>query len=525
MNIISLGCAMYFKLLCATSSIFLFFGFFYLEAVVHLAGTNASVEVIGSKASWVNSAAKKAPQKQSVDNEAVANQKIQESTARIEKLEKLVQMLSQANMEMEAMREQEKKAAQHSAAVRQHLTLEGKVTLFGRDLSVESIGEKSVFLRMTGNSRVFFNCDDLIFRPQDKIIISGKNNELIISADTFFKGQLIFEHNEAQLTVKVAEGVTFFLDAAGKSIALTPGAEFTFMGPGFLNVETGNRFTFSTIPSAARLVLTNGLRTTLSGDGSLVVDGIGSFVLDHDALFDCMRNQKLVLGSHESDDINFIVCGNSVLNLESGLDVALVFDKGNYEISLFDDGVINVGDNAKIILNGMCRRFLINNGGFISFSQLGVFSFRDQSLSSEIELDQKSIRGEGLIECFGSIFYARMQPIGFVRVQSLALLIRSIINKHVPFRWATVFEDQEGIQRIFLPTGNNPENFKNGKFFELKPDVIVASEDVASKRVFGLVGGIFVEISDSIKPLSVPRTRMFNVVGESFYPGLREFFA
>jgi hypothetical protein len=510
-----------------------------LVAVVHLDGKHASIQVVGSQASW---------QKQAYNNEGVWQPVVEAATqnivnpeheaaaqARVQQLETLVQRLSAVLEQSQAIREQEQQEQTLRAARARQSILDGDVRVVGQELRVTGVSEQPLSLRFKGDARVI--CSDEIFtiRTQDKIVVAGKNNELIVPRGMHLLGELVFEQEDAQLAISVAGGAVCVLNPMSGCLNLTSGAVLEFKGPGALNVAGNCQFSFGDLPSAARLVMTNKLQASINGVGGVGLCGIGSFVLDQGATFDLASGQRLSVGLQDQDYINFIIRRGSALNLQAGLDVELVFEKGSYDLAVQEGGSVYIASGARMALHDLtlvrgvrgasCKRLTINTGGRIDCSRGGSLAVGRQEAVCVFDVDKLAIAGEGCIEPAVLAKSIRIQSQAAIKqATSFDEVVRILINKQASFKWATVFEDDAEKTWVFLPVGDTAEQLVKGRVVELSPEITLASEDVAAKRVLGVMRGIFVEIGDGVKQLNMPRTRSFRVDGEQFYAGLRDFF-
>ena len=531
-------------------------------AVVHLEGPLASVQVVSSQASWpgflvmanaekiqqlgvtsnVSQALSPLPQvptakvylQQAVKPAAsLANQKSAQSNKNMKKLEVLVQQLS-ADIEqarVERVRASKERAAEERVAAKELPGLEGIVNVRGQEVSDLKIGQKPLTLCLGGNARVICSNTPLTFRSSDRIEIRGKHNELVVPVGMHIQGELVFAEPDATLIIRIAHGALVTMNPVSKRLVLSAGAAFECRGSGALEIASDCTLLFEKQPSCARIVIADQTQASILGSQGIRIGGVGSFVLDQSACLSVKHHQQLIIGVLDQDYINFIVRGGAILNLAPGADSGLMFKKGSYGLSIVEKGLIEVGAGANlclqdstIALSSTCKKMTINSGGRIAVASGGLITIGTQIEPCLLDVAKSVISGSGFVSCKGLDPLARMQPHGAIgRTCSLGALARALINKQQSFSWATVFEDADFKDWVFLPKEKADQQLTQGQCLALNPGITITSEDPVARKIFGVVRGMFVEIGSTIKQLEMPRTRAFELNEEKVFLGLGSF--
>jgi hypothetical protein len=537
-----------------------------LFAVVHLEGALSSVQVIGNQASWsgclVMANANKI-QKPAVSSivshqeplgaystqtfkpvapiivplpKPLVNQEAVQSKKNIKKLEMLIQQVS-AEIEqakIERVRQIKKYEPQACVAAAKEVPgLEGIVVVNGREISDLKIGQKPLTLCLNGNARVICVTTPLTFRSIDRIEIRGTHNELVVGIGMHIQGELVFAEPDASLVVRIAHGALVTINPASKRLVLSAGAAFECRGSGSLEIASDCTLLFEKKPSCARIVIADQTQASILGSQGIKIGGVGSFVLDQAACLFIKQHQQFIIGTQDQDYINFIVRGGAMLNLSPGVDAGLIFNKGAYSLSVVEKGFIEIGAGANLGLQDLaiapgatCKKFTLNSGGRITVASGGLITVGAQVEPCLLDVAKSAITGAGFVACKGLEQLARMQPHGPIgRTCSLGALARSLINKQQSFSWATVFEDADFKDWVFLPKEKADQQLIQGQCFALNKDIMITSEDAVAGKVFGIVRGKFVEITSTIKQVEIPRTRAFDMNQEHVFPGLGSFLA
>lgn len=532
-----------------------------LFAVVHLEGSLASVEVVGSQASWpgflvmtnaekiqqpvVSSnlwqALSQVPPAQVYPHQAVKpvapliNEEAAQARKSMKKLEALVQKLSieieQAKIER-ALESNERVAQGRLVDGKESPFLEGIVNVIDQEISDLKIGQKPLTLCLNGNARVVCASTPLTLRSSDSIEIRGKHNELVVPVGMHIQGKLIFAQPDASLIIRIAHGALVTMNPVSKNVVFTAGAALEYSGSGALEIASDCMLLFEKKPSSARIVITDQIQMSILGSQGIRIGGVGSFVLDKAACLSIKQHQQVIIGVQDQDYINFIVRGGAILNLASGVDAGLIFNKGAYGLSIIEKGLIEVGSGASLSLqdpaiacSAICKKLTVNSGGRISVAFGGLIAVGTQVEPCLLDVAKSAISGSGFVACNGLPAIARMQPHGSIgRTCSLGALARALINKQQSFSWATVFEDADFKSWVFLPKEKADQQLTQGQCLPLNSDITITSEDAVARKVFGVARGMFVEIGSTVKHLEMPRTRAFQMNAASVFPGLKSFF-
>ena len=542
--------------LCAQVKIF---------AVVHLEGPLASVQVVGTQGSWpgflVMANAEKIQQAALMSNvsqtlpplsqvpttqaylqqevkpvASLANKKSAQSNKNMKKLEVLVRQLS-AEIEqarVERVRGNKEKADQERViAAKESPGLEGMVNVSGQEISDLKIGQKPLTLCLGGNARVICPNAPLIFRSSDRIEVRGKHNELVVPVGMHMQGELVFAEPDASLIIRIAHGATVTINPLSKKVLLSAGAALECRGSGVLEIASDCTLLFENQPSCARIVIADQTQASILGSQGIKIGGVGSFVLDQSACFSVKQHQQIIIGLLDQDYINFIVRGGAILNLASGVDAELMFNKGAYWLSIIEKGLIEVGAGANLCLqdptiahSATCKKLTVNSGGRIAVASGGLITIGTQVEPCLLDVAKSAISGSGFVACKELEQLPRMQPHGPIgRTCSLGALARALINKQQSFSWATVFEDADFKDWVFLPKEKADQQLTQGHCLALNPGITITSEDAVARKVFGVMRGMFVEIGSTIKQLEIPRTRAFEMDEAPVFPGLSSFLA
>ncbi|MBM3886303.1 hypothetical protein FJ364_00075, partial [Candidatus Dependentiae bacterium] len=455
-----------------------------LNAVVHLESPSASVQVVGSQASWpgnlimasieneqpvipiVNQAPIHNTSAALVEQYALLQEKEDALQAKMKKnmkrLEALVKRLNDEinHVKQEKIREENiKDSSKKERVVEKSLGLQGLVEVYNREIVDLEIGKEPLHLALKGNARIIFPKVGMVFRPDDKIIVQGKSNEIVIPAGLQFYGDIIFAEPNAVLTICVETGATMIFAPVSKKLMLTPGSVFEYKGSGHVDVASDCTWLFDKEPSAARITFSDHVLTKMIGSSALQIGGVGTIVLDQYADFTVAQNQSVKMGMHVHDYLNFIVKGLASFNLVGGENTELAFNKGAYGLSIIEKGRFYVGSGASLCLqdaargyDSACKKLIIAHEGNINVAHNGKIILDAQHDPCMVDIVKSGICGAGYIHYKGLPYFTRIQPHGTIqRSCSLSALTRALINKQQSFSWATVFEDVSSKLWVFLP--------------------------------------------------------------------------
>ncbi len=499
--------------------------------VVHLDGKYASVQVAGASVA--------APQAV-YQPYSVPIQVIKENPAmdgRIKRLEKLIRNLTSAVEQAEQARHVDETARiklekEKQKRVQDKGPLEGLVHVANKELSDIRFGEKAVTLSLDGNARVVCAQAPLVLRSTDTIIVRGQGNELVIPTSMECIGDVVFAEENAELTITLASHAKLTMQQASGALQLSPDAVFICRGAGTLNFTSNCGILFDRKPSGARVVLTDGLHVTMTGN-ILQCGGVGSLVLDKGATFDINADQQCIIGLDSQDYMNVIVQGSAgiVVSPRAG---GLAFHKGAYDLSVIEKGFINVGQGAALCLqnpyvaqSAICKSFTVARGGRLRVLPQGVLVIKKQQEACAVDIEEQAIEADGHLSYEGMRSLVLMQRHGAVnRTCSLGGLVRTLINKKPTFSWATVFEDINKQSWVFLPAQNIEQQLEQGQYIKLNGNEIVTTENAKARKVFGVAQGNAIEVSDSGVLFNIPRIRsIFLGSADSGLASLRAFFA
>lgn len=508
----------------------------FLVGVVHLDGKYSSIQIVGAPAVVVPGGTVVAPSAASVQESGVVFD-VQEKARvdrRIKRLEKLVQNLSSTIGQIEYTQQVERiERAKQEEAKRvegKKSKLSGLVHVANQTLSDVCFGEGPVVLSLEGNARVECAKIPLELHSSDAIVVRGKNNEIVIPTNMECAGAIVFAEENAELTISLSRDAKLILQQAAGALELSPDAVFTCRGAGTLTFASNCGIAFDQRPSGARFVLTNGLQINMTGN-VLPCGGIGSLVLDQGARLSLNEDQQCIIGVQPQDHMSVVVCGGAGITMASQTQGGLVFDAGSYDLTVTENGFINVGSGAALCLqnpdktqSALCKSFVVTRGGRIQISPYGLMVIKKQQDLCDVEIEDRAIRGEGHLSYQGMRSLVRMQPHGAMkRSCSLGGLARVLINKKPTFSWATVFEDEQKQSWVFLPARVGEQQLEQGSYIKLDGNEMLTTENAMARKVCGVVHGDFFEISDSGMSFNISRTRgIFLGTQEA---SLKSFFA
>lgn len=459
------------------------------------------------------------------------------SKKRIEQLENLIHNLTSSVDQAEQAREEGhaelfKLEEENRKALQAIAPLEGFVHVVGKELNQIRFGEKAVTLSLEGDARVICAQAPLVLHSNSTIIVRGKGNELVVPTSLVCEGEIVFAEENAELTISLAPHAKLMMQQESGALTLSPDAVFVCKGAGSLIFTSNCGLAFDRKPSGARIVLTDGLQVTMTGN-MLSCGGIGSLVLDKGASLDLSADQQCVIGEQSEDYINLIVRDGAGINMTSFSTGGLIFHTGAYDLNVIEKGFINVGQGASLCLQNpraqgaaVCKSLTVIRGGRIRVMPNGLFVAMEQQAACSVNLEERAIEAGGNISYQGLNVQARIQHHGaFKRRCSLGALVRTLINKKSSFNWATLFEDSNKQSWIFLPERGATRQLEQGNFVKLNGNEIVTSENVEARKVCGVAQGNCMEVSSSGVLFNIPRTRaIFLRSQEDGLASMRSFF-
>jgi hypothetical protein len=390
------------------------------------------------------------------------------------------------------------------------------------------VGEQFVALHLNGNARAVCAKEPLDWHAGHLIEVRGKNNELVVSADMTFAGQILFAQPDAALTLRIAAGATCTL-ISDQPLALSEGAVLECTGDGA--VQFGCDVQFGKQPSSARLLLSHHVLASPLTGRDLSIGGVGSLVLNDRAGLQLGENQKLTIGTTSRDDINVVLAHEATIAcLAAGAQINFV--DGLYDLVLLDTSSIVLDGGSCLALNAankascVARRVRIKKGSKIIIAQDAVCSLGKQEALCAFDIAPSSIIGQGFVMYAGLAQRARLQPHGSVKRHcSMGGFARALINKRQDFEWATLFEDDAAQVWAFLPDQAASQQLAAGRCIEVPADASIIHENKATETILITQQGHFVELGRREALLQSARTRMMQSNEQTELASLRAFLS